>query len=137
MVVDLLAVAVGSGYTPYLAVEAARRWAPPTIASLLGRVQRSCALGVSFADSLAELAATAPRLSALADALSVSGRTGAPVGRALAALAVEERASVRREAEVRARAVPVRLLFPLVFLVLPAFGLLTVVPALLAGFART
>jgi hypothetical protein len=33
--------------------------------------------------------------------------------------------------------VPVRLLFPLVFLVLPAFGLLTVVPALLSGLART
>jgi len=34
----------------------------------------------------------------------------------------------------RARTVPVRLLFPLVFLVLPAFGLLTVVPALLTSF---
>jgi hypothetical protein len=33
--------------------------------------------------------------------------------------------------------VPVRLLFPLIFLVLPAFGLLTVVPAVLAGIGGT
>ena len=32
----------------------------------------------------------------------------------------------------RARTVPVRLLFPLVFLVLPAFGILTVVPTVAA-----
>ena len=56
---------------------------------------------------------------------------------ALERLAVEERTPLRRRAEARARKVPVRLLFPLVFLVLPAFGLLTVVPALLAGFGRT
>ena len=39
-------------------------------------------------------------------------------------------------AEAHARRVPVRLLFPLVFLVLPAFVLLTVVPGLAAGLAR-
>ena len=38
----------------------------------------------------------------------------------------------RREAEERARRLPVQLLFPLVVCVLPAFGLLAVVP-LLAG----
>ena len=33
-----------------------------------------------------------------------------------------------------ARTVPVRLCFPLVFCVLPAFALLTVVPAVFSGF---
>ncbi len=42
---------------------------------------------------------------------------------------------MRRRAEARARTVPVRLLFPLVFCVLPAFVLLTVVPVLLDGIA--
>jgi hypothetical protein len=55
----------------------------------------------------------------------------------LARLAVEERARLRRRAEAEARTVPVRLLFPLVFLVLPAFGLLTVVPTLVSSFGRT
>ena len=51
-------------------------------------------------------------------------------------LATEQRAELRRHAETHARRVPVRLLFPLVFVVLPAFGLLTVIPTLLAGFSR-
>ena len=72
----------------------------------------------------------------MADALIASDRLGAPVGPQLARLAAEERAAVRRRAEAHARRVPVKLLFPLVFLVLPAFVLLTVVPGLNAGLQR-
>jgi tight adherence protein C len=134
---DLLAVAVGAGCTPYLAVGVAARWAPPMLATQLTEVVRSCALGRSFADALDDLAVRMPPLRPLADALLVSERFGAAVGDALVRLAVEQRAVLRRRAETRARTVPVRLLFPLVFLVLPAFGLLTVVPAVLAGFGRS
>ncbi len=67
-------------------------------------------------------------------AIDANDRLGAPVGPALDRLAATVRAEVRRRDEARARTVPVRLLFPLVFLVLPAFGLLTVVPALLVSF---
>jgi tight adherence protein C len=83
------------------------------------------------------MASEEPRLRALVDALLASDRYGTAVGAALSRLAAEERAAIRREAEARARTVPVRLLFPLVFLVLPAFGLLTVAPALLTGLGRT
>lgn len=134
---DLLAVAVGAGCTPYLAVGVAARWAPPMLATQLAEVVRSCALGRSFADALDDLAVRIPPLQQLSDALLVSERFGAAVGDALVRLAVEQRAVLRRRAETRARTVPVRLLFPLVFLVLPAFGLLTVVPAVLAGFGRS
>ncbi len=84
-------------------------------------------------DALEDLARDVPRLQGLTEALAASDRYGAPVGDALDRLAVEERANLRRAAETRARAAPVRLLFPLVLLVLPAFGLLTVVPVLLTG----
>ena len=100
------------------------------------RVLRSCALGSSFAAALDDAAAGAPRLRGLADALLASDRLGAPVGPQLARLADEERAALRRRAEAHARRVPVKLLFPLVFLVLPAFVLLTVVPGLVAGLQR-
>lgn len=133
---DLLGVAVEAGCTPYLAVELGLRWAPPATAARLTEVREACALGATFADALDDLGARAPRLRALADALLASDRLGAPVGAALARLADEERAELRRRAEAHARRVPVRLLFPLVFVVLPAFGLLTVIPTLLAGFAR-
>ena len=136
VVLDLLGVAVGAGCTPYLAVDAAVAWAPPDLAAPFGRVLRACRLGASFPDALAELARDTPALAPVADALLVSDRLGAPVAPALARLADEERATSRRRAEARARRVPVRLLFPLVFLVLPAFGLLTVVPALVSGLSR-
>jgi hypothetical protein len=49
-------------------------------------------------------------------------------------LGAEGRAALRRGAEERARSLSVRLLFPLVFLVLPAFALLVVVPTVISGF---
>jgi hypothetical protein len=134
--IDLLGVAVGAGCTPYLAVEAAARWAPPTVAGSLDTVVRACGLGVGFVDAWRDAAVRDPQLAPLADALSAGDRTGAPVGPALARLATEERAAARRRVESQARRVPVRLLVPLVFLVLPAFVLLTVVPGLAAGLAR-
>jgi hypothetical protein len=133
---DLLGVAVGAGCTPYLAVDMAARWAPPGMAARLAGVQHACALGATFAEALDDVAARAPPLRPLADALLASDRLGAPVGPALARLAAEQRAELRRHAETHARRVPVRLLFPLVFVVLPAFGLLTVIPTLLAGLSR-
>jgi tight adherence protein C len=134
---DLLGVAVGAGCTPYLAVEATVAWAPPALAARFDRALDACRLGAAFTDALDGLGATTPRLAPVVDALLTSDRLGAPVGPALARLADEERATARRRAEAHARRVPVRLLFPLVFLVLPAFGLLTVVPALLSGLSRT
>jgi hypothetical protein len=131
--VDLLAVAVAAGCTPFLAVDTAARWAPTRLAAWLDDVRRACALGRGFADALDDLAARVPPLQPLVDALLASDRFGAPVGDALLRLAAEHRTALRRRAEARARTVPVRLLFPLIFLVLPAFGLLTVVPAVLVG----
>jgi tight adherence protein C len=133
---DLLGVAVGAGCTPYLAVEVAARWAPPVVAVSLDAVLTKCSLGAGFETALDDVARAMPRLERLRDALLASDRLGAPVGDALARLATEERAALRRRAEAHARKVPVRLLFPLVFLVLPAFVLLTVVPGLAAGLSR-
>jgi Flp pilus assembly protein TadB len=132
---DLLGVAVDAGCTPFLAVEATARWGPPGVAGACERVGRACGLGTPFAEALGDAVTTVPRLGPLADALLVSDRLGAPAAPALARLASSERADLRRAAEAHARRVPVRLLFPLVFLVLPAFVLLTVVPGLAAGLA--
>jgi tight adherence protein C len=133
---DLLGVAVDAGCTPYVAVETAARWAPPPVAARFDRVLRACRMGAAFADALHDAARTAPALAPVVDALLTADRLGSPVGPALARLATEERTALRRRAEAHARRVPVRLLFPLVFLVLPAFVLLTVVPGLASGLAR-
>ena len=106
------------------------------MASSFASVLRACALGAGFSEALGEVASAAPRLRPLTDALLASDRLGAPVAPILSRLAAEERGALRRRAEAHARRVPVRLLFPLVFLVLPAFVLLTVVPGLAAGLGR-
>lgn len=133
-VVDLLAVAVSAGSTPYGAVEIAALWAPPMIGNTFATVLATCRLGASFESALHGAAVRDRRLAPLTDVIATGARLGAAVNDALARLAAESRRDLRRRAEARARTVPVRLLFPLVFLVLPAFGLLTVVPAVAAGF---
>ncbi len=132
----MLGVAVDAGCTPFLAVQTAATWGPPLIAARFRIVLRECALGTSFERALDNVAGATPALRPMTDALLASDRLGAPVGPALARLAAEERTALRRAAEAHARKVPVRLLFPLVFLVLPAFVLLTVVPGLASGLAR-
>jgi hypothetical protein len=134
--IDLLGVAVGAGCTPYLAVDVAARWSPAPVATAFSDVLRSCALGLDFEAALDGVVRATPRLRPLADALLATDRLGVPVGPVLARLAEEDRTALRRAAEAHARRIPVRLLFPLVFLVLPAFVVLTVVPGLAAGLGR-
>lgn len=134
--IDILAVAIGAGLTPYLGVRAAAPWVPPAISDRFMAVTTRVNAGSRFSEALDHVAYATPALRPLADALLASQRLGAPVGPALERLAVEARADARREAETHARKVPVRLLFPLVFGVLPSFGLLTVVPALVAGMRQ-
>ena len=65
--------------------------------------------------------------------LVASERYGVPLTEGLDRVAREARLERRRRAEERARRLPVLLLFPLVLCVLPAFGLLTVVPLLVGS----
>lgn len=131
--IDVLGVAIGAGLTPYLSVEGATRWIPTSVAQHFEAVVYSVGRGMRFSEAIDHMALGTPVFRPVADALLSSERLGAPVAVALERLATEARADARRQAETRARKVPVRLLFPLVFLVLPAFVLLTVVPALVAG----
>jgi tight adherence protein C len=83
-----------------------------------------------------ELAAVTERLALpdLRRAVAVLSRTetlGTSLTEATRELASDVRRSRRAAVAERARTAPVKMLFPLVFLVLPAFLLLTVVPVLL------
>jgi tight adherence protein C len=132
---DLLAMAVAAGLTPYLALEQVMRFAPAPVAGRCGAVLAAVRQGQRLVDALDGEAARSPALAPLFATLAASERSGAPAGAALARLAASTRARERRRAMARARTTPVRLLFPLVFLVLPAFVLLTVAPVVLAAAA--
>jgi pilus assembly protein TadC len=132
--VDLLSVALGAGLTPYLAVRVAAEWAPARPADLLAGAIQRIDEGATFATALAATVPRRPSFEPVVDALLASERLGAPVGPALARVGASCRADARRRAQEHARSIPIRLLFPLVLLILPAFGLLALVPNLLAGF---
>ena len=132
-IVDLFHVAVASGLTVPLAVEAVVRRAAGPLVEELALVLEEAALGRRLGDALDDVPRRAGEVvRPLTAALVASARYGAPLGDALGRLATEVRADRRRRAEEAARKVPVKLLFPLVCCVLPAFALLTLAP-LLAG----
>jgi Flp pilus assembly protein TadB len=133
VIVDLVGVAVVAGCTPFLAIEHASRYGPPRSGRALREVTYACALGQSLDDALRDLGIRRPALRPIGEALRTSARLGSPAAPALARLAAEVRADARRRAEARARTVPVRLCFPLVACILPAFALLTVAPVVLGG----
>lgn len=130
---DLLAVAVAAGLTPYLALQVAGRSATGLVGRRLEAVIRAAEGGERLADALDAESSRTPGLAPLLAVLANSERSGVPAGPSLTRLAGSVRAQARRRAMARARTVPVRLLFPLVFLVLPAFLVLTVAPVVLAG----
>jgi tight adherence protein C len=91
-------------------------------------------LGVPWRVALADVVARTdvPSLRRLAASLNRSQRLGTSLVVTLRALAEDLRAERTARAEDTARRAPVKMLFPLVFLILPAFLLLTVGPVLLA-----
>lgn len=136
VVVDLLGVGCAAGLTPYLAVEHAARWGPPGLAASLAEVLRRHRLGIPFEKALTDVGReTGSTARGMFEILAAAARSGEPAVDPLERLAGDARADIRRRSEARARSLSVRLLFPLVFLVLPAFGLLVVVPTLIRGFA--
>ena len=132
-VIDLFVLAIGAGLNLRLALTAVARRAPPAWAAALGAVVDQVDRGLRVGDALDALpAALGEPARPLVRVLAGAERYGTPLLPALDRLALDARLDRRRRAEEAARRVPVKLLFPLVLCVLPAFGLLTVAP-LLAG----
>jgi pilus assembly protein TadC len=131
---DLLAVATSAGLAPQLAVRIAAEPLDGPLADELRSAIARTELGRRWRD---EIAAAAERLG-LADlrrATAVLGRSeslGSSLADEISRLAADVRETRRSRAAERARTAPVKMLFPLVFLILPAFLLLTVVPVLLS-----
>ncbi len=131
---DLLAAASSAGLSASLSLRRAAGALEGPLAEELAGVIRAVDLGGRWRD---ELRATADRL-ALPDlrrtvaALTRTETLGSSLATSMQELAERVRASRRAAVTERARTAPVKMLFPLVFLVLPAFLLLTVVPVLLS-----
>jgi len=130
---DLLA----AGSTAGLSAEASFRQAVSCLQGPLGEdlgdVMRSVDLGVPWREALAgHVAETGdPDLARTVAVLARTEALGVPLRDATRELAAAVRDARRAATLERARTAPVKMLFPLVFLILPAFLLLTVVPVLI------
>jgi tight adherence protein C len=130
---DLLAAASSAGLSGQLALRRAVEALSGPLADELSGALDAVDLGAPWRD---ELARTAERLGIddLRRAVAALSRTetlGASLADSTRELADAVRSARRAAVTERARTAPVKMLFPLVFLVLPAFLLLTVVPVLL------
>jgi tight adherence protein C len=135
-VVDLLRLALGAGYSLRLAIVVVADRTAGIVGDALDRVHIRLERGQRLGDALAELESLGEAAGPLLDGLRGADQLGAPLLPVLARLSLESRGARRRRAEERARRVPIKLLFPLVFCTLPAFGLLTVVPLLASALGH-
>jgi tight adherence protein C len=131
---DLLAAASTAGLAAPLALRRAAAAVREPLAGELRHVLAAVDMGARWRD---ELRAMAERLALpdLRRAVLAVARTetlGSSLADALRELAEDVRDARRARAAELARKAPVKMLFPLVFMVLPAFLLLTVVPVLFA-----
>ena len=130
-VIDLLALVVSTGRPTVAALaDICPRVAEPFRTELAAVVRRTTA-GEPFVDSVRRLPVSlGASLSGVVYAVTAAEIDGAPLQPALQRAADEAHRRRRVRAEEAARRVPVLMLFPLVFCVLPAFCLLTLVPLL-------
>lgn len=135
-VVDLLGLIVGAGRPTASALAAVGPRSPEPFRSELADVVRRSSAGEPFAESLRRMRdRLGPAVAPLVHAVLAAEVDGVPLGPALARVGDEAHRRRRVRAEEAARRVPVLMLFPLVFCVLPAFGLLTVVPLMVGSIA--
>jgi tight adherence protein C len=130
---DLLAAASSAGLSSQLALRRAVIALGDPLAGELADALDAVDLGARWRDELASAAERLelPDLRRTVAALARTEKLGASLADSTEELAASVRAARRAAVTERARTAPVKMLFPLVFLVLPAFLLLTVVPVLL------
>lgn len=132
---DLFALALAGGGSIHAALSMVSERPIGPISERLAIAELAVQEGARLADELeAALDDLGPPLRPLLRALAGAEHYGTSIGPTLDRLAAEARTARRRDAEARARRVPVRLLGPLVLGVLPAFVLLTVVPTVARTF---
>jgi tight adherence protein C len=132
--VELLVATTEAGLAPAVALDRSAAVVGGPLGAELRRVAAEVGLGVPWTSAMEHLVerTEVPSLRRLVADLARSHRLGTPVRAALRSVAGELRSDRRARAEEMARRAPVKMLFPLVFLILPAFLLLTVGPVVLA-----
>jgi tight adherence protein C len=130
-VIDQLSMMVQAGLGIDAAMARAARSGSGPLAEELTRVGNDVRVGVERSVALANLAdrVDVPELKSFVAALAQAERLGVPVSQTLQIQAAEMRLKRRQFAEEQAMKLPVKLLFPLVFCILPVMFLVLLGPA--------
>lgn len=135
--IDLLVVAIAAGTTARHGLRLIAERGPPPLRAPFARVVAHLDAGEPMAAALGRLVGLLGEPARpLVRALTVAERDGTSVRALLDRLSDDARRQRRHELEASIRRLPIRLSFPLVCCVLPAFAVLTVVPLLASGLQR-
>lgn len=129
---DQILIAIEAGLGLEAAVARAGRHGHGPLARELVRTVQDMRVGMSRKDAYTALAdrTTVPDLRRFARAIMQADRYGVSVGNVVRTQASELRAKRRQRAEERAMRVPVLVLFPLMFCILPVLFIVVLAPAL-------
>ena len=129
VVADLAAAIIAAGISPAQALQEVAAVHDGTIGPGLRRVSTLNRRGRPFELALDELtSAYGPAVRPFIELLRAPDRHGVAIAADLGDFARNTRAARARAGELAARQLPIKLLFPLVVCILPAFVLVTVVP---------
>jgi tight adherence protein C len=132
--VDLLVTTVEAGVGFLAALQLAARRVREPLGQELRVTLREQGMGLTLDEALRNLGrrTNSANLRMFVQAVLQGETLGVSIGKILRDLAVDMRKARRQMAEERAQKAPIKLLFPLVFLILPAMMLVLLGPALYA-----
>ena len=128
---DQLSICVEAGLGFDAALHRVSRSGRGALASEIGRLLRELRMGVSRSEALNNLLerTDVPELRQFVHAVTQAETYGVPITRVLRAQSVEQREKRRFRAEERAMKLPVKVIFPLVFCILPTLFIVVLGPA--------
>jgi tight adherence protein C len=130
---DLLTISVEAGLSFDAALAHVRRRVPGPLSDEVGRMLQEMQFGVSRADALRQLAerTDVDELKAFVLAMIQADIFGISVAKVLRSQARDLRMKRRQRAEEKAMKVPIKLLFPLIFCILPAMFVVLLGPGVI------
>ena len=136
-VLDMLTVSVEAGLGFDAALSQVARNSRGPLAGEIARVLQEMQLGKTRVDALRDMASrtTVNELRTFASAVIQASELGIPIATVLREQAKEMRVRRRQRAEEKAQKVPIKILFPLIFLIFPALFIIILGPAVLRVIA--
>ena len=129
--IDLLVVTIeaGLGFTGALRMAATHLSGPLSDELNLTLQQQTMGLGTQDALNNLRDRADTPGMRSFVRAMAQGERLGISMGQIMRNLAVDMRKRRRKEAEEKAQKAPIKMLFPLIFLIFPALYIVLLIPA--------